>query len=239
MRITVFWIIFFDIYLMNEVHLKEFIECGSHKKDQIENNPFIWAKFVLPFHEFDEKLNQQFSRQSLQAFCKNRKNSDLEVVVAILAWGGTRIKNGHILFTKGIKWLDFIRRIRTKKIQSRAEAFSEFQELRKRKQVNGLGIASYTKLICFLNPELNGYILDQWTAKSINLIFEDNIVKLYGQWVSEYNNDQTYERYCSAIDEIASRLNCSGIEVVERLSSFEGGSDAWLNYVLKHYTPEP
>jgi hypothetical protein len=108
-----------------------------------------------------------------------------------------------------------------------------------RNKLPGLGIGYFTKLICFLAPQLNGYILDQWLGKSINLLTGKKLVSITDKgWVTDKNDANTYEVFCSKIDALAKLIQCSGLETEERLFSKGaiGKSErgAWRKYVMKH-----
>ncbi len=101
----------------------------------------------------------------------------------------------------------------------------------------GLGIGYFTKLICFLSPNLKGYIMDQWVSKSINFLTGDNIVDLTSNaWVNDSNNSDTYENFCNHVDQIAVILNCDGFEAEKRLFSVGGRKKGeWRNYLINNY----
>lgn len=72
--------------------------------------------------------------------------------------------------------------------------------------IPGLGISFYTKLLFFLRPRQDAYILDQWTGKSINLIQHPHIVRLTRpsskgdcQAMGNTTPDE-YEGFCKALD---------------------------------------
>lgn len=49
--------------------------------------------------------------------------------------------------------------------------------------IPGIGPAFFTKLIYFFSPTPDFYILDQWTAKSVNLLTGNWVVKMSGDTV--------------------------------------------------------
>jgi hypothetical protein len=75
-------------------------------------------------------------------------------------------------------------------------------------RISGLKISFYTKLLFFLRPTQDSYILDQWTAKSINLIQHPHIVRLTkpnfkykGACRAMHNTTpQEYEAFCQALN---------------------------------------
>jgi hypothetical protein len=111
-----------------------------------------------------------------------------------------------------------------------------FQNARAQNLLPGLGVSFFTKLICFINPNLNGYILDQWTGKSVNLLFDDQLIAItnYG-WINDNNTPETYELFCQRIEEIALILGCTPLEAEEKIFS-NGGiiRGVWRQYILNH-----
>ena len=52
----------------------------------------------------------------------------------------------------------------------RVGAYKQFHRLVNEKKLTHMGPAYFTKLIYFLGSKQNGYIMDQWTARSMNLL---------------------------------------------------------------------
>ena len=147
-----------------------------------------------------------------------------------------RRDHGRMLFDNLNYLLPFVDLLRNKKIESRFEAFDKIQKIRISGKLPGLGIGYFTKLICFLAPQLNGYIMDQWVSKSINLLSDKEIVRITNKvWVDDRNNADVYERFCTKIDEIAEILECDGFEAEKRLFSVGRGNGTWRKYLIKHY----
>ena len=121
--------------------------------------------------------------------------------------------------------------LRKNKYSTRIKAFDAFQSERSKGNLPGLGIGYFTKLIFFLAPNLNGYIMDQWAGKSINLLAGKQIVSFYNSWVNDKNNAETYDIFCKNIDELAVILNCSGSEAEERIFSIGHGKGTWRIYL--------
>lgn len=101
-----------------------------------------------------------------------------------------------------------------------------------------MGPAYFTKLICFLNPNLNGYIMDQWTAKSVNIICGKEIVKLTPQgFVDSIKNDtKVYRAFCEVIDQIAKEVNMKGIDIEESMFSNGGRKKGgWRRFLIENW----
>jgi hypothetical protein len=222
---------------MNKKHLKKLIEIGDIKQGYVGTNSKKWGESVLgKTAKLDSYLDKKFERKELFEYCKNNKNNDYDVIVAILSWGGMRRDYGRLFFKNYISVSELIINLRSGKFKTRKEAFKEFQNWRRTNPNLGIGIGYYTKLICFLSPALNGYIMDQWASKSINLLWGEEIVKLQNNvWVNDSNNEFVYETYCQKIDELAVLMGCSGFEAEKRIFSLGYGKGEWRNYLKNHY----
>ena len=221
---------------MNETHLNYLIQIGDNDQGYVGNNSLSWANHVLPNNNFDNYLNRQFNRYELFEYCQDANNDNLNVLAAILSWGGMRRDHGRLLFNNLEFVLDLVNNLRIATYQTRQIAFSTFQDNRANGLLPGLGIGYFTKLICFLSPQLNGYIMDQWVGKSINLLTDQNVVNIAGNnWVNDNNNADTYEIFCTHIDNLAILLNCSGFEAEKRIFSVGRGNGAWRNYLIQNY----
>lgn len=98
-----------------------------------------------------------------------------------------------------------------------------FYELMKSRKLTGMGPAYFTKLICFLSRDLNGYTMDQWTAKSINLLLMKPLVKLTSSGlVSKSNTATTYEEFCLGIESLAKIIKKNPLDTEEMLFSNGG-----------------
>jgi len=221
---------------MNEAHLNYLIQIGDNERGYIGNNSFHWANHVLPSGNFDNYLNRKFNRYELFEYCCDPNNSNLNVLAAILSWGGMRRDHGRLLFNNLEFVLGIVDNLRNGVYQNRQIAFSKIQENRTNNLLSGLGIGYFTKLICFLAPNLNGYIMDQWVSKSINLLTGQKVVSITSNsWVNDNNNADTYEIFCTHIDNLAILLNCSGFEAEKRIFSVGRGHGAWRNYLIQNY----
>ena len=120
---------------------------------------------------------------------------------------------------------------------SHLDAYSEFHRIWKKPEILGMGAAYFTKLIFFCEPNHKGYIMDQWVAKSINLLTDSNLVHLEGGCVSKRNTRETYAEFCAAIEKIGEQSELNGEETEIALFSKGGHKKwAWRDYVVKEYT---
>lgn len=193
---------------------------------------------------------------------------DIEGLCAtIFAWGGMRRDHGRKLFSDaGLhQWLPTAQQVLTEPL-TRAESYDRFRRLRLTSMMKGAesydrfgrrltslmkgaGPAYFTKLIFFLMHKRRdampvGYIMDQWTARSINLLLLTNREPIHLQGnatVTDRNDAQSYERFCRNIEQLTDNINQrTGQNLkpdeVERQLMSHGGKrhkkGAWRQYLL-------
>lgn len=229
-------------------------ECRASFKltDEVAGDPPArWFSHVRPGnHELPEK---PCKRADLFEFISTEPSIEL-VAAAIFAWGGMQRHHARRLFEKHA-WLGAAKAVREGRY-SRAEAYEMFANLRRQNELPGMGPAYFTKLIFFLMPRSNaapvGYIMDQWTACSINVLLDqpDAVLtdatytwagpgKLASQFVvSDLNSGVHYEAFCQAVEAIAVALDLAP-DATELLLLSEGGRNPypWREYVKQHRRP--
>ena len=227
---------------MNSLHYKKFVEYlheGINEQKELGSDVAHWWNSVSP------NLNKKFknvnlpskklSRQDVKNLCKiNSGATDLECAIAIMCWGGQNRKHAVILFNRFEDIQPIIRDMRLDKI-SHLQAYDKFYNIWITPKPLGMGAAYFTKLIFFCQPDHKGYIMDQWTSKSINLLKNENVVHLSYNNVSKRNMVQTYKRFCELTDDIAQRLKITG-EQVETAMFSRGGRNkwGWRKHVIEH-----
>ena len=191
-----------------------------------------WGKYFYN-DDLNNKLDAKLTRSELldSNFILDLNNEEL--AIAILSWGGMNREHGKSLF-QNKEWLELIEKIKSNQIRTREEAYALFTALRKNKKLKGMGPAYFTKLICFVNPSLKGYIMDQWTSKSINLLFENKIVALTNSGhVADKNSSAIYEDFCQKIEYLAELLKIKPIDLEENLFSNGGvNKGKWRQFVV-------
>ena len=194
-----------------------------------------WASYFYN-KNIHPNLDYKLTRSELLDTNFTKDLNDEELAIAILSWGGMNREHGKSLFEHK-EWIDIITKMRNNEIVTRKETYELFAELRKSKKLKGMGPAYFTKLICFINPNLNGYIMDQWTAKSINLIFDNKIVALNNSGhVADRNNAAIYEDFCLKIEYLADLLNLKPIDLKENLFSNGGvNRGKWRQFVVDNW----
>ena len=139
-----------------------------------------------------------------------------------------------------------VREMRTSTI-SRAEAYDRLARFRRDHPGCGMGPAYFTKLIFFARQSHDGYILDQWTARSINLLLQTDEHRISltrvnndSFRVSDRNTADDYERYCRIVEHIATQEGVKPDEIELRLFSSgapkRGGKRGeWREYVIHQH----
>lgn len=221
-------------------HLDCFLNSLETKPVFMGINSYSWCKDVIApenHNRIPKAFNIKFYRDDVWDYCRNTANGDLESLLIILSWGGMNREHAKKLLEKENHVLDIVRKLRSGYFENRKKAFEYIQEKRKQGLLPGMGIGYFTKLICFLQPKLRGYIMDQWVAKSVNLLLGIPLVHIANHsWVSDENTPAIYEDFCAYIDEIAVSINRSGFETEEYLFSVGGHKKGkWRHHVVQHY----
>lgn len=217
---------------MVEIHLEQLMSLPAVSLGKIGKNVLKFASSIDSSIDWPKWMDTQMCRESLLSKCADNQISNRDTFVAAMAWGGMQKRHAiPLLRDHWHKLNGAINLLRTGSFDSREDAFREFQSLRSLGAISHMGIAYFTKLICFFQPQLNGYILDQWTAKSCNLLIGQNLVKLTGNWVNDKNTPRIYNEFCGFIDDLAIVLNCSGLKAEERIYSKGYNVGEWRKYV--------
>ena len=220
---------------MNKTHLDYFRDRSEREHPWTGNKLRDWWTSV--FGDQPTRLQPStVSRDKLKSICANSDYSNREALAAVMAWGGMRRSHGRGLIVNLEKICDIVGNLRCGQL-SRDGAYSQFFELRRNGQLRGMGPAYYTKLIFFCSPKHDGFIMDQWTSKSINLIYDTRVVDLtYAGHVSDKNDATTYVKFCHAVEELAQKGGWTTEEAEMRLFSYGGKTKGlWREYVIKNW----
>ena len=147
------------------------------------------------------------TRSALRAICIDPAVTPLAKYACIMAWGGQHFGNFDkscgdpalkplilaLLASANNRQSDFL-------VTQAAAAF-----------IPGLGISFYTKLLFFLRPVQDAYILDQWTAKSLLLLQFPPVIRLMrrSEGYNQADPDTTqaeYECFCKAVEGLRGSL---------------------------------
>ena len=171
-----------------------------------------------------------------------------KLIVSVLAWGGlgTSSTNGKLAI-ETIKAYEGVCASLLNGLSS-VEAYTKFYNLKKLKKMKGLRPAYFTKLIFFFGDQ-SGLIMDQWTARSTNLLLGKTLIKLVGNVVSDTNSEQVYGEYLHFVAELKNHLGINSLAKAEelifscphkhravkkRLGKHHGACSAWRKYVAEN-----
>jgi hypothetical protein len=171
-----------------------------------------------------------------------------KLIVSVFAWGamGTSATNGKL----AINSIEAYEGVCSELLcgMTPVDAYAEFFKLKKLKKMRGVGPAYYTKLIFFFGDQ-SGLIMDQWTARSTNLLLGKALIKLVGNYVSDSNSEQVYREYLNFVTELKNHLGINSIAKAEelifscphkhravkkRLGKYHGACSAWRKYVAEN-----
>ena len=113
-----------------------------------------------------------------------------------------------------------------------------------RKKVTGLGPSYITKLLAFLSPTEDMAIMDQWAVKSINLLYDQEVIRLLPRGVINCSPDAScdgadYDRYCSFLEDLQGRLGEPTLSAAEeRIFSWPAPA-TWRQHVIDNWKPQP
>lgn len=218
-----------------QAHLSALARAKHSPQGPVRAAPQAWAAFVAP----DFVPAQTFSarplcRDDVVEFCRDPGNSVDACFLVCMAWGGLHRGHGVRAWRARENWREVLETLRSSR-EGRAEAYDRLALLRP-SRLPGLRPAFFTKLLFFLRPAYldPGYIMDQWTAKSVNLLTGTETVLLnQSGFVTDANDGVRYERFCHTIEDIARAVGVSGAEAEERLFSQGRGRGAWRRYVAE------
>ena len=148
--------------------------------------------------------------------------SDTEIrklIVMIFAWGGMFTwKNIGKLAMDTIEGYEGIcRNLLEDKQLSPVAAYEQFFEAWKARDMMGVGPDYYTKLIYLLGHQ-EAAIMDQWTAKAVNLLSDKKLIKLdSGVTVAQGNDKEVYEKYLDFLRQIQAETNMCSLSNTEEL----------------------
>lgn len=235
---------------LNEEHFEMLRRIKSEGCDWASSrDPRSWAKYVDASLMVSHALPAcKHDRDTLKSFCADADNAPEVCLVAVMAWGGMKISHGRNIWKLQDGWRDIITQLRKGSL-SRGESYERLRRFRSDNPRCGMGPAYFTKLIFFCRPENDGYIMDQWTSLSVNLLFNarnkpvvDMTTTNYKMGrtdtVSDRNTSNNYETFCQCIEFLAVRLGVEKPEEVERwLFSRGGRSPAPWRLYIKDYRP--
>jgi len=193
-------------------------------------------------------------KELLELIHSHRNKGELDestlrkLIVSVLAWGGlgTSPTSGQL----AIGTIQAYEEVCASLLNglSSVDAYAKFYKLKKLKEMKGIRPAYYTKLIFFFGDQ-SGLIMDQWTARSTNLLLRKREIKLESKLVSDDNSEQVYMRYLEFISELKNQLHIKTTAKTEelifscphknhtvknRLGDYHEACSAWRKYVAEN-----
>ncbi len=220
-----------------EDHLNGFKAASIPASGWLGMNLQNWANLVVPSLGTQFGFaNRRYDRQAVREFCIDRERSDEACFLFVMAWGGMRPVNARRCWKEKHSWLSHLRQLREGQL-SRRQAYEGFASLRREGKLPGVRPAYFTKLIFFLRPSDDGYIMDQWTGKSVNLLTGKSLVCLdFSGHVSDKTSAQCYESFCLTVEQLSACCGFSPSTTEERLFSVGGRNPGdWRKHVKKNY----
>ncbi len=230
-------------------HFKVLCQSLGEEKMWPRANARDWFSWVIASSNLEwdaSNLPIDVGRQELREMVASPNVNTIDCCASILAWGGMNRMHGSRLFKCESDWISFSERIRSGSIR-RSEAYDTFAGLRRSGKLSGMGPAYFTKLIFFLMPEstIRGYIMDQWTARSVNLLSGKNLVRTKRhaiqfngklrtfETVCDENTSWNYENFCVYVEELSqhSAINLPPEDLEQCLFSNGRGKGRWRSYV--------
>lgn len=206
-------------------HLSEFRRAFDQERGQwLSRAPQNWARHVTG----ETRPTLPIERQDRYALREWLPGANLEdKLLAVSAWGGMEIRHGRTMWGARIGAPDrdsLMQILQDLPNLDRRIAYTRFRNLRLDRGIPGVGPAYFTKMIHFIGPK-DGYILDQWTARSVNLLFGPivHIKKIFNRngspaWqVADQNSTSHYERYCRSVEQLASMFEADPSEIESAL----------------------
>lgn len=187
----------------------------------------------------DAKLD----RIQVRDYCRSPDNTAEHCFITVMAWGGGGLKAHYrrSSWEARQRWRNVVASLRQSGT-SRSNAYEALWSLKNRDpdqgdDLPGVGPAFFTKLIFFMRDRPNGFIMDQWLGKSVNLVTGERIVRMDGDCASLRNTSADYERFCGVVEELGGRLGLNHDAIEQALFSRGGRRPGpWRRYVKEHWS---
>lgn len=170
------------------------------------------------------------------------------LIVSVFAWGGmgTSGSNGKLAIDTIQNYEEICLELLNG--MSSVDAYANFYQLKNSGKMRGIRPAYYTKLIFFFGDQ-SGLIMDQWTARSTNLLLGKKIIRLDNKSVSDNNSDGVYVEYLNFVVALKNRLGIETLPKTEelifscphkksavkkRLGEFHQTCSAWRKFVAEN-----
>ena len=177
----------------------------------------------------------QLARIQLRKLCRDAEVHVLIAYAAVMAWGGRGVDSPNYRLSLSEESLPPLIAILTQLRASRKNRQADFADMQQAAEnIKGLKIAFYTKLLFFFREKPDAYILDQFTAKSANLLFDPcKVVLNTSDHPRPNNTPEAYEWFCAAAEALATSRTppraWTGEHVEQAMFDVRGG--VWRKYL--------
>lgn len=174
-------------------------------------------------------------RAAVRQICRDPSHPVLFAYACAMAWGGQGLgptrTHARSAWAARAHLQPILEQLRNHPL-NRVEAYELFL---KGALIPGLGPSFWTKLLFFFAERADLYVMDQWVAKSVNLLVGRPLVPLVGGCPPRDTPSAVYNTYCEEIDRIAKHLGLSGSHAEEKMMSHGGRKPgAWRRHVRLH-----
>jgi hypothetical protein len=227
---------------MSQIHINKFWSCfpnppaqpavGDFPQNYLAKLNFICGyQLIWPSNHPTGKL----TRIQLRALCRDANVDVLVAYAAVMAWGGRGVESRNYRLSLSYEsrphLISILTQLRASK-QNRQDDFADMQKAAT--SIKGLGISFYTKLLFFFREDSDAYILDQFTAKSALLLFDNCRVILNSSgYPNTDNTPKSYEWFCKTAEEIGRGRGWTGEQIEQAM--FDVRSGEWRRYLLSIY----
>lgn len=230
---------------LDQQRLQQFLDIPYIEQKAIFFAPSAWAEnlglkgadqFCLP--------NISLNRDEVREYCQDLNRDVLFGYLCVMAWGGQGIGvtrgNAIKAWENKDRIIENINILRINHKLQRECAYNLFVK----NKIPGLGSSYWTKLIFFFYFNKDKYIMDQWTAKSINYLWGGPIVPMSGDILNTKKFTGTiYKNFCECIDELAliatNRQNegrrWTGEQIEQRLFSAGGKNPGDFRKLIREF----
>lgn len=176
------------------------------------------------------EMARPLDRQQVLTFCRNPEMPTLGAFALCMAWGGQRMDHYRSCL-ESPALIGLLEQLRKSK-RSRLEDYA----LASGMMVKGLGVSFLTKLLFFLRPRRDAYILDQWIAKSLKFLIQPPCTVKLVKWGGPHHETtpHEYDEACLALEEIGALLGGLSGDLTEQLL-FSRPSGEWRIQVDKAF----
>lgn len=187
----------------------------------------------------EEHPTGRLARSKIRKLCRDPKVNVLIAYASVMAWGRRGVHSPNYKLSLSAESRSALIPILKELRESTRCRQSDFEAMKlAAKNIKGLGISFYTKLLFFFRENPDAYILDQFTAKSAKLLFDPCQVILNSSgYPDPSNTPASYEWYCASVEEMGKGRRPLPTWTGEQTEQamFDVGGGEWRKYILSIY----